>query len=81
MDITLSSILFIVQCEIHIVGVLEGYIYSVNHALEVVLHRCFGVSRCVLIGCKDVVLCCDVDLLIGCIGSEGSFTRISGRID
>ena len=32
-DIILSSILFIVQCEIHIVGVVVGYIHSVSHAL------------------------------------------------
>jgi hypothetical protein len=37
------------------------------------LHRSFTVLRCVLIGCTDVVLCCDVDLLIACIGSEGPF--------
>jgi hypothetical protein len=33
-DITLPSILHIVQCEIHIAGVLVGYIHSVSHALE-----------------------------------------------
>jgi hypothetical protein len=32
-----------------------------------------AVFRCVLIGCTDVALCCDVDLPIGCIGSECSF--------
>jgi hypothetical protein len=37
------------------------------------LHRSCAVIRCVLIGFTDVVLRCDVDLLIGCIGSEGSF--------
>jgi hypothetical protein len=29
------------------------------------LHRKCAVFRCVLIGCADVLLCCDVDLLIG----------------
>ena len=33
-DITLSSILLTVQCEIHIAGMLVGYIHSVSHALE-----------------------------------------------
>jgi hypothetical protein len=37
------------------------------------LHRSCAVFRCVLIGCTDVVLCCDVGLLSGCIGSEGPF--------
>jgi len=40
------------------------------------LHRSCDVFRCVLIGCTDVcdvVPCCDVDLLIGCMGSEDSF--------
>ena len=33
-DIILLSILLIVQCEIHIAGVLVGYIHSASHALE-----------------------------------------------
>jgi hypothetical protein len=33
-DITLPSILFIVQCEIHIAGMFVGYIHSVSHVLE-----------------------------------------------
>jgi hypothetical protein len=37
------------------------------------LHRSCAVFRFVLIGCTDAVLCCDADLLIGCVGSEGSF--------
>jgi hypothetical protein len=37
------------------------------------LHRSFAVFRCFLIGFTEVVLCCDVDLLIGCIGSKCSF--------
>jgi hypothetical protein len=37
------------------------------------LHRSFAVFRCVLIGFTDSVLCCNVDLLIGCKGSERSF--------
>jgi hypothetical protein len=37
------------------------------------LHRSCAVFRCVLIGCTDAVLYCDVDLLIGCVGSECSF--------
>jgi hypothetical protein len=37
------------------------------------LHSSCALFRVVLIGCTDVVLCCDVDLLIGWIGSEGSF--------
>jgi hypothetical protein len=37
------------------------------------LYVCFAVFRCVLIGYTDVVLCCDVHLLIGCTGAEGSF--------
>jgi nitrate reductase alpha subunit len=33
-DITLPSILFIVQCEMNIAGMFVGYIHSVSHALE-----------------------------------------------
>jgi hypothetical protein len=33
-DITLPSILFIVQCEIHIAGMFVGYIHFLSHALE-----------------------------------------------
>jgi hypothetical protein len=33
-DITLSSILIIEQCEMHIAGKLVGYIHSASHALE-----------------------------------------------
>jgi hypothetical protein len=34
MGITLPSILFIVQCKIHIAGMFVGCIHSVSHALE-----------------------------------------------
>jgi hypothetical protein len=37
------------------------------------LHRCRAVFRCVLICYTNFVLCCDVNLLIGYTGSEGSF--------